>query len=52
MKTIKVEMVKIDMKTGEKRLYVAEVSNKKDDAHKIYSLTYEGYRTEWTEVLK
>ncbi len=44
---MRVEMVKIDLKTGERVELYADVANEQDTDHKIYSLTYEGYRTEW-----
>jgi hypothetical protein len=48
MKTLEIEMIKIDLKTGKRVEYVAEVANEKTDKHYIYSLTYEGYRSDWT----
>lgn len=50
MKTITVEMTKIDLKTGERKNFTAQVSSTPDEAHHTYSLTYEGYRSEWKEV--
>lgn len=47
---IKIEMVKIDLKTGKKLLFEAELSREKTDKHHIYSLTYEGFRSDWQEV--
>jgi hypothetical protein len=50
MKTIQVEKVKIDLATGKQVNYVAEVQQEQDEQHPIYTLTYEGYQSEWHEV--
>jgi hypothetical protein len=46
---MKIEMQKIDLKTNASINYVADVQKEKDEAHHIYSLLYEGYRTDWKE---
>lgn len=50
MKTLTIEMEKIDLETKERKKFKAEVSNEKTEKHHIYSLTYEGFRSEWEEV--
>ena len=50
MKTIQIEKVVIDLATGATKNMVAEVSNEKTDKFHIYTLTYEGYRSDWQEV--
>lgn len=50
MNTIRVEMTKVDLKTGAKKDYFAMVSSEPSAEFHIYSLTYEGYRTDWKEV--
>lgn len=51
MNTLTVEKVVVDLKTGERKTFQAEVSNERDETHRTYSLTYEGYRTDWTEAV-
>lgn len=50
MDTITIEMEKIDLKTNQIKKFTAEVNSEQTEKHHIYSLTYEGYRTEWAEV--
>lgn len=50
MNTITIEMEKIDLKTKEKKKFIAELSREKTEKHHIYSLTYEGFRSDWEEV--
>lgn len=50
METIQVEMTKVDLKTGLLKNYIALVSNVQTAEFHTYSLTYEGYRTDWKEV--
>jgi hypothetical protein len=50
MKTIRVEKTLIDLKTGQRKELFAEVQSERDEKHPIYTLTYEGYQTEWQEV--
>lgn len=45
-----VEKVVIDLNTGKRQELVAEVSSTKDQWHHTYSLTYDGYRSDWMEV--
>ena len=48
MDQIKVEKTKVDLATGISMDYVATVQREKDATHQKYSLTYEGYISEWT----
>ena len=48
--TMKIEKTKIDLNTGKRIEYVADVQSERDDTHTIYTLTFEGYQTPWTEV--
>lgn len=50
MRTIRVEKVMIDLKTGSQKDMFAEVQQERDEQHPIYTLTYEGYQTPWQEV--
>jgi len=52
MKNIQIEMKKIDLKNGDVKNYVSDVQSEPDENHKIYTLTYEGYRSEWKEEVK
>lgn len=47
---IVVEKIVIDLKTGERKKLYATVQTEHDDTHTFYSLTYEGYRSQWSEV--
>lgn len=50
MKIIRVEMTKVDLKAGKQKEYYALVSNEQTPEFRTYSLTYDGYRTDWKEV--
>lgn len=50
MKAIRIEMTKVNLKTGLTKEYYAMVSNTQTPEYHTYSLTYEGYRTDWKEV--
>jgi hypothetical protein len=51
-KVLIIEKENIDINTGAKVCFNAEVQNEQDEQHPIYSLLYEGYRSEWKEVVK
>ena len=46
---MKIEKVLVDLKTGERKNLVADVQSTPDKDHHIYTLTFEGYRTDWVE---
>lgn len=35
------------LESGEKQHFTATLSNEKDETHRIYSLLWEGWRSEW-----
>ena len=47
---MKIEKVQVDLKTQVKTHFIADVQSIPDATHTIYTLTYEGYRSEWMEV--
>lgn len=49
-KTVEITKETINLTDGSKRLWKATVTNVQDAKHKIYSLTYDGYRSQWMEV--
>lgn len=50
IKTIEIEKIVIDLKTKERKTFKAWVSNEQNKEFHTYTLTYEGYRTDWQEV--
>jgi hypothetical protein len=47
---MKIEKEVIDLKTGKTKKMQADVQPFEDATHRIMSLVYEGYRSEWTEI--
>jgi len=49
---MKIEKTKIDIKTGKRIEYVADVQSERDATHAIFTLTFEGYQTPWQEAIQ
>jgi len=50
LNNMKVQKQKIDLNTGNVINYEADVQSEQDALHNTYSLTFEGYISEWEEV--
>lgn len=49
---MKIEKTFIELKTGKRTDYVADVQSERDADHRIYTLTFGGFQTSWVEVSK